>query len=176
MGVYIKGMEMPKSCAFCPMFDDVYTHLSDDDEYVCKLGVNLNYYQYAGYEPKDCPLVFVPPHGQLIDADALDYTMLYKENWMRGTGVEAPAVWKSDIDSAPTIIPAEVDMENQMKVGEWIPLGHRSGYLKHPWSEDFKCPFCGYEQYTLMMDPPNRCPKCWASLKLKKENETEVEK
>lgn len=40
---------------------------------------------------------------RLIDADALEYQMLYKENWLKGTGVEAPAVWKQDIDDAPTI-------------------------------------------------------------------------
>lgn len=40
---------------------------------------------------------------RLIDADALNYTMLYKENWLYGTGVEAPAVWKSDIDNATTV-------------------------------------------------------------------------
>lgn len=44
---------------------------------------------------------------RLIDADDLNYTMLYKENWMSGTGVEAPAVWRKDIDAAPTIIEAE---------------------------------------------------------------------
>lgn len=53
----------------------------------------------------------IPPHGRLIDADALNYTMLYKENWMRGTGVEAPAVWKKDIEDAPTIIPASEEGE-----------------------------------------------------------------
>ena len=42
----------------------------------------------------------------------------------------------------------------------WIPLGHRPGYLKHPDSEDYKCPVCGYEQYTIYMMPPKRCPRC----------------
>ena len=38
------------------------------------------------------------------------------------------------------------DMGNREKVGEWIALGHQIGMFKHPWSEDYKCPFCGYEQ------------------------------
>lgn len=38
-----------------------------------------------------------------IDADKLPYTMLYKENFMKGTGYEAQAVWKDDIDNAPTV-------------------------------------------------------------------------
>ena len=40
---------------------------------------------------------------RLIDADALEYQMLYKENWLKGTGSEAQAIWKKDIDSQPTI-------------------------------------------------------------------------
>ena len=38
-----------------------------------------------------------------IDADALKYTMLYKEDWLNGTGKEAQGVWKTDIDNAPTL-------------------------------------------------------------------------
>lgn len=61
----------------------------------------------------------------------------------------------------------EEDMGNREKVGEWIALGHQSGMFKHPWSEDYKCPFCGYEQYTLLTEPPNRCPICLAHLRKK---------
>lgn len=50
------------------------------------------------------------------------------------------------------------------KVGTWQSLGHRIGYLKHPWSEDFKCSICGYEQYTLLFPPPDVCPKCGARM------------
>lgn len=45
-------------------------------------------------------------------------------------------------------------------MSEWIPLGHRIGLLKHPDSEDYKCPVCGYEQYTVYFKPPRYCPKC----------------
>jgi len=92
MSVLIKGMEMPK-----------------DGVYWCEIGVagDIATITIHGEERKSFPLVSVPePHGRLIDADALNYTMLYKENWMRGTGIEAPAVWRKDIDAAPTIIPA----------------------------------------------------------------------
>lgn len=40
---------------------------------------------------------------RLIDADDIPYTMLYKENWMEGTGEEAQGAWKSDIDRMPTV-------------------------------------------------------------------------
>ena len=48
-------------------------------------------------------------------------------------------------------------MQDEMN---WIPLGHRPGFCKHPYSEDYKCPVCGYEQYTIYMMPPKRCPRC----------------
>ena len=40
---------------------------------------------------------------KLIDADKLEYQMLYKENFLKGSGYEAQAIWKEDIDSQPTI-------------------------------------------------------------------------
>lgn len=52
---------------------------------------------------------------RLIDADAIKYTMLYKENWMTGTGVEAQAVWKAEIDKMPSV-------EAEPK---WIPITER---------------------------------------------------
>ena len=64
MGVYIKGMEMPTSCDECPMFN-----LDIDGGCYCT--------KYFVIRKKDqdrpdwCPLVPVPPHGRLIDADAL---------------------------------------------------------------------------------------------------------
>ena len=88
------NMEMPKNCCACPL------RLAWCIERI-----------YMVKRPERCPLVPVPPHGDLIDRDALNYTMLYKENWMNGTGVEAPAVWKKDIDNAPTIIPASEEAE-----------------------------------------------------------------
>lgn len=49
-------------------------------------------------------------------------------------------------------------------IAKWIPLGHRSGFLKHPYSEDFKCSYCGYEEYTIFMPPPKMCPHCHAQM------------
>ena len=43
-----------------------------------------------------------------IDADTIPYTMLYKENWLKGTGVEKPGVWKDTIDAMPTIEQPEI--------------------------------------------------------------------
>ena len=51
---------------------------------------------------------------RLIDAEDIPYTMLYKENWMKGTGEEAQGAWKRDIDKMPTIDAVPV------KHGKWI--------------------------------------------------------
>ena len=54
-------------------------------------------------------------------------------------------------------------------IAEWICLGHRSGYLKHPYSVDYKCSNCGHEEYTLLSPPPERCPNCRANMKGKED-------
>ena len=102
MSILINGMEMPNNCPSCPFLVKNWY----DAEFRCLVRkeyvkVNLN----TGFDD-DCPLVSVPMHGRLIDADAINYTMLYKEDWMNRAGVEAPAVWKKDIDAAPTVIEA----------------------------------------------------------------------
>ena len=65
MGIYIKGMEMPTSCMDCPLempFCDLWTN----EKFAALKWVN----RYEERHP-DCPLVPVPAHGRLIDADAL---------------------------------------------------------------------------------------------------------
>ena len=67
MSVLIKGMEMPKSCLDCKLTDSEYCTCSvfdfwDDDYYIgCYLSDRAPW----------CPLIEIPPHGRLIDADAL---------------------------------------------------------------------------------------------------------
>ena len=103
MSVLIRGMEMPHDCEECKLC----VIIPVGDYQILRKCVALNRRAEYVIRRKDCPLVELPPHGRLIDADALNYTMLYKENWMSGTGVEAPAVWKKDIDNAPAVIEAE---------------------------------------------------------------------
>lgn len=84
MSVLIKDMEMPKNCHECPLL------------YVTSLCDGL----------KDCPLVPVPPHGRLIDADVLKEASHYDD-------YDVCVVDADDIDNAPTIISAdESDMDS----------------------------------------------------------------
>ena len=69
MGVYIKGMEMPKGCAFCRIGK------RSGKKMVCPLcdeEWDSRDPMSADHRLDNCPLVHVPPHGRLIDKDALE--------------------------------------------------------------------------------------------------------
>jgi len=70
MSVLIKGMEMPKNCFDCPIGSDgaVCVLLGIGDGYL--------YHKHDAFDAAterlpNCPLIELPPHGRLIDADAL---------------------------------------------------------------------------------------------------------
>jgi len=90
MSVLIKGMEMPKGC-------DALLHIHPDGRTVL--------YPFDGEnEPHEYTAVPVPPHGRLIDADAL----LKKCEFVCTDDAEdVRAVRYSIIEAAPTIIEAE---------------------------------------------------------------------
>ena len=66
MSILIKGMEMPTHCTECDFWHDgVFEH--------CLLNIEIQNEDVPldeGEYPTTCPLVPVPPHGRLIDADA----------------------------------------------------------------------------------------------------------
>lgn len=93
MSVYIKGMEKPSDCVNC-----IFCY---DDE--CLMH-KPNEYRSWPEEYKNCPLVPVPEHGRLIDADALMENAQYK-----GTH-DIVTAW--DIVAAPTIIPASKEEQD----------------------------------------------------------------
>lgn len=71
MSVLIKNMEMPQNCGECKFFAwkrGVGTHCAIDDSitfHPTLYGLDVRYEKNG-----NCPLVPVPPHGRLIDADA----------------------------------------------------------------------------------------------------------
>lgn len=91
MSVLVKGMEIPTSCMTC-LFQTPYM-----GGWCFLLNDNSNAYSRR----RDCPLVLVPPHGDLIDRDALDMNYLH----IRDDGMKIYT--QRAIDNAPTIIPAE---------------------------------------------------------------------
>lgn len=119
MGVYIKGMEMPEGCPFCPL-----SHwTSGTNEFAgCNIVPSKRYAMLndiafaaslAKSRPDWCPLVEVPPHGDLIDAFAFRREMDANypfDKFTQSKHGEADAA-KSTIlrmlVKAPTIIEAE---------------------------------------------------------------------
>ena len=92
MSILIKGMETPKDCAECLNigFHYVFECVLDDVEH--------------GERRADCPLVPVPPHGRLIDADELEPDTEWNDYYDEYTSYS-----KAQIQVAPSIIEAEVD-------------------------------------------------------------------
>ena len=82
--ILIKGMEMPNVCAYC---------FIDSSE--CNLHSSVNIWRERH---PDCPLIELPPHGRLIDADEL------VRIW---TGAQFYGSIKPIVDARPTIIEAE---------------------------------------------------------------------
>lgn len=96
MGVYIPGMEMPKSCWDC-YFQDCGNCRLNGHKVVDKCIIEDRI-------DDDCPLVHIPPHGRLIDANAIRADIDEKR-----PGRSYEDAWTlTVIDAAPTIIPATV--------------------------------------------------------------------
>jgi len=102
MSILIKGMEMPQSCWRCPLCLTV-----DPDTYRCiPTGQDFeSTFDAIDHIVLSCPLVEVPPHGRLIDADAL-----MKDGWKLFKQVGS-SVHEMPLNnpSIPIIIEAEVD-------------------------------------------------------------------
>ena len=100
MSVYIKGMEMPKSCFECPMRWKV-----DPDTIKCLATGERFEETFAGtIETRNrgnCPLIPVPDHGRLGDLDKLAEEI--HERW---EAYPADAFCEDFLDELPTIIPA----------------------------------------------------------------------
>ena len=96
MSLYIPGMEMPTSCSKCPFCDDDF-----DDNYF-GLCCSLTGTRFDGDERiSDCPLIEVPPHGRLVDADALEKQAVFSFD------TDEDIIFMDDLHDAPTIIPAD---------------------------------------------------------------------
>lgn len=109
MSVLIRGMEMP-ICRTCPVCDEkLFGNYCRITEEIVSFGFEKG---------EKCPLISVPPHGRLIDADALDklfedqWHYLQVLDWNENPTAEATQSginWCINTmhDDAPTIIPAE---------------------------------------------------------------------
>ena len=97
MAIMIKGMEMPKNCVDCRFHKSLYCTLTD----ICT------------NSGQGCPLIELPPHGRLIDADALFKTAKEHHDLYYGATNQADKARRDeclqmmcDINDAPTVIEA----------------------------------------------------------------------
>lgn len=117
MSVLIRGMEMPKNCNECRFHVDGWCYVLRPESEEERKRITTNY----------CPLVEIPPHGRLIDADAFiaEQRRLYCKDCDRRKGMkngkvkfvydigDAPCrvcgfgAILDDLEDAPTIIEAE---------------------------------------------------------------------
>ena len=112
-GVYIKGMEMPTSCSVCELCGLYAEHKGDVHR--CDITMYVVDYEVGLEKRRDnCPLIPIPEHGRLIDADALRAKMYHEafetdtpmQKWDSGCWIRYK-LFEMTEESAPTIIPAE---------------------------------------------------------------------
>ena len=112
MSVYIKGMEMPTCCAECKLC----ALLPINDYAIFRKCLPLNRRAEIPIRREDCPLIPVPDHGRLIDADALAeyFESQAQSEWNKHT----ETTWSNAYLSlggyveeyAPTIIPEDTEV------------------------------------------------------------------
>lgn len=93
MSILILGMEMPK-----------------DREINLRIDEKGEVYVYGSYPTELHKAVPVPPHGRLIDADAVQDEW-YRLNFDRKITDGTLAYWNMQLSKAPTIIPADGNMD-----------------------------------------------------------------
>ena len=94
-GIYIPSMEMPTRCYNCKIDCGLVSH------------IDRNIHPF--WRSEKCPLIPVPDHGRLIDGDSLEYEEAYLNGHYELGVVEI--VTREDIESAPTIIPADKESD-----------------------------------------------------------------
>lgn len=102
MSVLVKDMTMPKDCPMCPMAHWNVFNMFSGCEAVPdkKYAIRDPEYANSDHRPAWCPLVDVPPHGDLVERQtALDACF---DGWNNSASDCA-----TNIRSIPTIIPAE---------------------------------------------------------------------
>lgn len=105
MGIYIEGMKMPTSCYKCNI------RQRDGMDIVCPVAherFSIADVNILEYRLNNCPLVPIPDHGKLIDADALTVSTAVSLD-----GKPYQYVHIDNIKAAPAIIPTDITSEKE---------------------------------------------------------------
>ncbi len=103
MDILIKNVEMPLGCKECIFYNSIYT--IEGVRYYCRLTSKTIDNNWVRMD--DCPLVELPPHGRLIDADALCNKLKSPD-----FAYFSVAKYESIIDKAKTIVEASNVTDN----------------------------------------------------------------
>ena len=94
-GVYIPDMKIPRDCTYCPCFNGISGWCNADESLIRPKDTYKRH--------PDCPLIPVPDHGRLIDADAFLEDLLFPtKEFERGM--------RELVADTPTIIPADKEI------------------------------------------------------------------
>lgn len=109
MSVVVHGMEMPTSCYQCNFCCNATD--GKDTAVICT-ALEKEIIPLMAERQEDCPLVEVPPHGRLIDADSLVISIgpiIPEDSLIPCTIESAKFLMFKHIAYANTIIEAEVE-------------------------------------------------------------------
>ena len=99
MDLLIKGSPIPQNCHQCDSWG-----LSDVVTIDCPVDKNGSLYSFTD-RPKGCPLIPVPEHGRLIDAEE------FKTHFWEKQAYFTERIYQK-LDMMPTIIPADKEGDN----------------------------------------------------------------
>ena len=104
MGIYIKGMKMPMYWYECPFCCDGYCFMiSSGNDSICLVDSEKD-----THRNENCPLVELPPHGDLISREWLVDISLHLMNIAKNDDIANGVKWLWQyVIEAPTIIEAE---------------------------------------------------------------------
>ena len=112
MSVIVMGIEMPNTCYECNFCQH---YVEPNQGYYCvALFADLHRTEINNERNENCPLVEVPPHGDLIDRDTLKVVQQADADFFKGSSdygekcrYDEAINAVANIVNAPTIIPAE---------------------------------------------------------------------
>ena len=101
MSILINGMKMPEGCVVCPFAERIPPGRTRC--LITRRMLSDGYHAPSAWRNECCPLVEIPPHGRLIDAEALMQTYCRHEfSSDMGDAMEI-------LENYPTVIEAEWD-------------------------------------------------------------------
>jgi hypothetical protein len=107
MSILIKGMKIPKKCCDCDLLP---SEINWDEQWECPITEEIvhKYVEERKGKPSNCPLVEIPPHGRLIDADYMKRHLMFSQGINDCGALYAPYdEIKKEIDRMPTVIESE---------------------------------------------------------------------